>query len=77
MKNILPQFAHLHGDAGSDEANFFIEIPFALHIGQDFIFPLTPVTGEFMEAIVLCQAFSAQNERRNKFRLVTIVMTFS
>jgi hypothetical protein len=35
---------------------------------------LTPGTGEFMEAVFLCQAFPAQKERRSKFRMITIVI---
>ena len=41
---------------------------------QASLVALTPGTGEFMEVIVLCQAFPAQNERRSKFRMVTIVI---
>jgi len=38
-------------------------------VAFNFLPSVTPVTGEFMEVIVLCQNFFlAQNERRNKFR---------
>ena len=49
-KNILPQFIQRHGEAGSDEASAFTEIPFELHLVQSFIVPLTPPYGAlFME----------------------------